>query len=105
MLTLFDQLTIQNGASIFGRTIPNLLADKFGMINTFIVIVFCTGLSVFGLLWIDSVKGVTIFAIIYGFFSGGGQSWLSFASTAMRLNWNTYDSSIVIVRPYFGHFC
>jgi hypothetical protein len=76
----FDQLAIQNGASIFGRTVPNILADMFGVVNVFIVVTFCTGALLFTLIGINSVGGVTIFAILYGFFSGGGQSCLSFVS-------------------------
>jgi hypothetical protein len=78
MPTFFDQLAIQNGASIFGRTIPNLLADMFGVINIFIVVTFSTGALSFALVGVNSVGGVVIFAILYGFFSGAGRSCLSF---------------------------
>ncbi|KIM82760.1 hypothetical protein PILCRDRAFT_820057 [Piloderma croceum F 1598] len=67
----FYTLTIQNGASIFGRTIPNLIADKLGVLNVFIVVTFGAGVLLFALFGISSVGGVTIFAILYGFFSGG----------------------------------
>ena len=80
MPTIFHQLTIQNGASTFGRTIPNLLADKLGVLNVFIVVTFGAGILLFALFGINSVGGVTIFAILYGFFSGGGLSCLSFVS-------------------------
>jgi len=70
-----DQLTIQNGASILGRTIPNLLADEFGPINVILCTSFATGVMVFALLGIKSVAGVAVFAVLYGFFSGGGLSF------------------------------
>ncbi|KIM82773.1 hypothetical protein PILCRDRAFT_70181 [Piloderma croceum F 1598] len=57
-------------SSIFGRTIPNLLADMFGVINVFIVVTFSTCALLFTLVGINGVGGVAIFAIIYGFFSG-----------------------------------
>ncbi|KIM75300.1 hypothetical protein PILCRDRAFT_680559 [Piloderma croceum F 1598] len=67
----FYTLTIQNGASILGRTIPNFLADRYGVINTITVMSFATGALVFAMLGIDSVGGVVAFAILYGFCSGG----------------------------------
>jgi hypothetical protein len=33
----FDQLTIQNGASTFGLTIPSLFADRWVVVNTILV--------------------------------------------------------------------
>ncbi|KIJ42187.1 hypothetical protein M422DRAFT_171278, partial [Sphaerobolus stellatus SS14] len=73
-LTQEFQLTIQNGASIFGRTIPNVLADKYGCINVIMVLVFSSSIIVFGLFGIHSVAGVAIFAALYGFFAGGALS-------------------------------
>ena len=70
--TLFDQVTIINGGSIFGRTIPNLFADKYGVMNAMILMSFGTGVMVFALFGVKNVVGVVIFALLYGFFSGGG---------------------------------
>jgi hypothetical protein len=67
-----DQLTIQNGASIFGRILPNLFADKVGLLNSLILMSFGTGVLVFSLFGVTNIGGVTVFAILYGFFSGGG---------------------------------
>ncbi|KAF8523759.1 MFS general substrate transporter, partial [Hysterangium stoloniferum] len=67
----FYTLTIQNGASIFGRTIPNLFADRYGVLNAMIVVIFGTMVMVFTLFGIHDVGGVVVFAILYGFFSGG----------------------------------
>ncbi|KAH7153474.1 major facilitator superfamily domain-containing protein, partial [Dactylonectria macrodidyma] len=65
-------LPIMNGASIFGRIIPTLIADKAGRLNMTILMSFLT--SVFCLaLWIPGKSDVAIilFSIIFGFSTGG----------------------------------
>ncbi|TPX13043.1 uncharacterized protein E0L32_006469 [Thyridium curvatum] len=65
-------LTILNGASIFGRLGPSFAARKFGVLPTFIAIVLFSAVSV--LYWISakgSLPGNIVFAIVWGFFSGG----------------------------------
>jgi len=66
----FYSLAILNGASVFGRTIPNFIADKYGPFN---LIISCTVISA-GLVWVflacTSKAGIICIAIFYGFFSG-----------------------------------
>jgi hypothetical protein len=71
--TFRTQLVIQNAASILGRTLPNLLADKIGPLNVSIFVSFGTGVMVFALFGVTDLSGVIVFAILYGFFSGGSQ--------------------------------
>ncbi|KUI56393.1 Riboflavin transporter MCH5 [Cytospora mali] len=66
-------LPIINAVSIFGRIIPGIIADKVGRYN---VIIFITGLSAVITLavWIpasDSTAAIIVFAILFGFASGG----------------------------------
>ncbi|KAH7867880.1 major facilitator superfamily domain-containing protein [Lentinula edodes] len=74
----FYLLAILNGSSIPGRIIPNILSHKFGVFNT---VAFCTlacSVLTFGLLGVgNSVAALVIFAILYGFFSGGFISLLA----------------------------
>lgn len=65
------QLTIQNAASIFGRTVPNIFADKFGGLNILVLMTTGTAVLVFAMFGLTDVGGVAVFAILYGFFSGG----------------------------------
>ncbi|KAF8518899.1 MFS general substrate transporter [Gautieria morchelliformis] len=67
----FYTLVIQNAASILGRTLPNFLADKVGPLNVSIFVSFGTGVMVFALFGVTDLSGVVVFAILYGFFSGG----------------------------------
>ncbi|KDR79107.1 hypothetical protein GALMADRAFT_63444 [Galerina marginata CBS 339.88] len=60
-------ITIMNASSLFGRTVPNFLADYYVMIPSAII---SAGL-IFGMFGASSIVGVTFFAIFYGFFSGG----------------------------------
>ncbi|KAF9044415.1 MFS general substrate transporter [Panaeolus papilionaceus] len=64
-------ITIMNVASIFGRTIPNIVADHIGPLNVIIPSALISGGLVFGMLGAVNVAGVVCFGIFYGFFSGG----------------------------------
>lgn len=66
----FYLLSILNAGSIFGRIIPNFIADKAGPYN---VIVWCSGCCAILLLcWIrvKNTAGLVVFCILYGFCSG-----------------------------------
>lgn len=69
-------LAILNAASIFGRGIPGIVADRFGRFN---VMILCSALcasSIFGL-WYNATSSTamtTAFAVLYGFFSGSAYS-------------------------------
>ncbi|KAI0314322.1 MFS general substrate transporter [Amylostereum chailletii] len=66
----FYFVPILNAASIFGRIIPNFLADKTGPLN---MLIPCSIISaILALCWIriHNVAGLVVFAILYGFFSG-----------------------------------
>lgn len=69
--------SILNGASLFGRIIPGILADKLGPLN----MLFCAGIST-GILiecWPQTTTNATIivFALLYGFCSGAIISLMS----------------------------
>lgn len=66
----FYLLSILNAGSIFGRIIPNFVADKIGPFN---VIAWCSGsCTILLLCWIriKDTAGLTVFCILYGFCSG-----------------------------------
>ncbi|KIK55203.1 hypothetical protein GYMLUDRAFT_47953 [Collybiopsis luxurians FD-317 M1] len=64
-------ITILNIMGVLGRTLPNFLADIFGSFNVTIATGVLTGALVFMLLASKSVAATVIFAILYGFSSGG----------------------------------
>ncbi|TFY68486.1 hypothetical protein EVG20_g3538 [Dentipellis fragilis] len=70
-------LAILNGSSIPGRILPNIFANKYGGFNLLIVSCVACAALIFGLYGIDSVGSITVFAILYGFFSGAFLSLLS----------------------------
>lgn len=67
----FYLLPILNAASIAGRILPNFVTDKAGPLNILIPAALISGLL--GVVWIGikNLPGMIIFAILYGFFSGG----------------------------------
>ncbi|KZT68869.1 MFS general substrate transporter [Daedalea quercina L-15889] len=73
----FYTLAILNAASVFGRTIPNLLADRFGPANALTTVCLGSGVLILAMFGLHNVAGVTVFCVLYGFFSGGVLALLS----------------------------
>ena len=73
--TSLDLLLVVNALGLAGRVVPALVADHLlGPLNTLIVTVAVSGISVY--LWaaIDTLAGMWMFAVVYGFFGAGIQS-------------------------------
>ncbi|KAH7032117.1 major facilitator superfamily domain-containing protein [Macrophomina phaseolina] len=66
----FYLLSIMNASSVFGRIVPNLLADRFGSFNVLIPSALVTSALAFAWMGVDSVATIVIFCVLYGFFSG-----------------------------------
>jgi MFS family permease len=64
-------ITIMNASSVFGRTVPNFLADYYGPLNVMIPSAIIAAGLIFGMFGATSIAGVTVFGVFYGFFSGG----------------------------------
>ncbi|WWC89326.1 uncharacterized protein L201_004247 [Kwoniella dendrophila CBS 6074] len=85
-------LAILNAASIFGRIIPNHLADRFGSLNMITICSFFTGAMVFTIFGASSVGGLIVVAILYGFFSGAYVSLMVPSLMAFAKNFNEIGS-------------
>jgi predicted MFS family arabinose efflux permease len=73
----FNLILLVNGVGIPGRLVPALVADRLlGPVNTFVPVMFFAGVLLFVWIAVDSVAGVTVFTIFYGFFGAGVQSLL-----------------------------
>lgn len=70
-------LSIVNAASVPGRILPGLAADKLGRYNILIINGACAGILL--LCWIatSSDASIIVFSVLYGFFSGGIVSLMS----------------------------
>ncbi|TFK51871.1 MFS general substrate transporter [Heliocybe sulcata] len=66
----FYSLTFLNAASVFGRVLPNFLADYVGPLNVLIPACFVTSILIFVLLAVKSAAGMIVYALVFGFFSG-----------------------------------
>ncbi|KAJ3573094.1 hypothetical protein NP233_g2654 [Leucocoprinus birnbaumii] len=67
----FYSLSILNAASILGRVIPGYLAPKFGPLNMSIFFWIANGTITACLPLVNGRAGTAIYAIVYGFVSGG----------------------------------
>jgi MFS family permease len=67
----FYLLPVLNAASIAGRILPNFLTDKVGPLNMLIPTSMASGLLALCWIGVHNLPGILIFAILYGFFSGG----------------------------------
>lgn len=66
----FYMLAVLNGASVFGRVIPGLLADRFGALELTIACTVAASVFSYIAIAVDALGGVIVFAIFYGFVSG-----------------------------------
>ena len=66
----FYMLCVLNAGSFFGRTIPGLLADKFGSLEVLMVCATLAAIIQYAWLAVHNLGGLIVFCIFYGFFSG-----------------------------------
>ncbi|KAF2731844.1 MFS general substrate transporter [Polyplosphaeria fusca] len=66
----FYLLAVMNASSVFGRIIPNFLADKLGPFNVVIPCTLVTGVLAFCFIEAKSSAGLVVLMAFYGFFSG-----------------------------------
>lgn len=61
---------ILSAGSVFGRIVPNILADRFGYLNMFIVTSIAAATTGYAWLSVDSTSKLVFFCFFYGAFSG-----------------------------------
>lgn len=66
----FYLLAIINTGSVFGRIIPNFVADRTGPFNMIIPCCIMSGVLSLCLIAVRSVGGLIVVCVLYGFFSG-----------------------------------
>ncbi|KAF4466681.1 mfs monocarboxylate transporter [Fusarium albosuccineum] len=64
-------LVILNAVSIPGRLMPSFVADRVGVLDTYIGICTLTAVSIFYWISVNNTAGNIAFSVLYGFFSGG----------------------------------
>ncbi|KAI0096149.1 major facilitator superfamily domain-containing protein [Nemania sp. FL0031] len=79
----FYLLAIQNAGSAFGRVIPNIMAVRAGALPVLLGCMFATIVLAYSWPATSTVAGVTVFSVLYGFFSGGLVSLLPSALIAL----------------------
>jgi MFS family permease len=67
----FNLLSIMNAANIFGRFVPNFVADRYGGVNTLIPLSIACIVTICLLPLVQSLNSLIAFSIVYGFLSGG----------------------------------
>lgn len=66
----FYLLAVLNAGSVFGRIIPNFIADRVGPYNVITCCTGCCAILLFCWIRIKDTAGLTVFCVLYGFFSG-----------------------------------
>jgi predicted MFS family arabinose efflux permease len=89
-------ITVMNAASIFGRTVPNFVADHYGPMNVLIPSGLISAGLIFAMFGATSVAGVATFGVFYGFFSGGMVSLVAPAVGSFVTNRDLSDLGIRI---------
>ncbi|KAG6023677.1 hypothetical protein E4U41_001955 [Claviceps citrina] len=72
--TSFTMLLVINAVGYPGRLVPAFVADRyFGAVKTFIPIIFCAALCMFGWIGVRSIAADYVWLCIYGFFGAAVQ--------------------------------
>jgi predicted MFS family arabinose efflux permease len=66
----FYLLSLLNATSIFGRLVPNLVANKTGPLNIIIPCTLMTGVLILCLIGVHTLAGIVVVVLLFGFFSG-----------------------------------
>ncbi|KAF2746411.1 MFS general substrate transporter [Sporormia fimetaria CBS 119925] len=69
--TAFNLLTVLNVANVFGRFVPNFIADRYGGVNTLIPLTIACIITMAMLPLATNVPTLMAFSVVYGFLSGG----------------------------------
>jgi len=78
----FYMVAIINGASLFGRVIPGIWADRYGAFNVMILSAGTSGIVCMCMTKATSIIGIALWSAVYGFTSGASISSLkSFGTT------------------------
>ncbi|KAK2812412.1 hypothetical protein FQN50_001413 [Emmonsiellopsis sp. PD_5] len=85
-------LAIVNAASVFGRVIPGILADKFGRLNVFAAGGISTGIVILCFNLAESTAALVVYSIAIGFTSGTVISGGSVAFTMCTENPQDFGS-------------
>ncbi|KAJ7577447.1 MFS general substrate transporter [Mycena floridula] len=101
---VFYTVPILNAASILGRILLNVLADRIGAFNASILASLSSVILILSMLKISTVAGIIIFAVMYGFFAGGVISLLP--PTVSSLAKHPSEIGLRVGISYFiGAFC
>jgi len=97
-------LSVMNAASIFGRTLPNVLADMWGPLNVVVPFTFIAGGLVWAMYGATDIAGVIVFGIFYGFFSGGFISLVNPVSATFAADVNEIGTRSGLLAFSFSFF-
>ncbi|KAI0845714.1 MFS general substrate transporter [Daldinia vernicosa] len=64
-------VTLLNAGSVFGRILPNFVADYLGSMNMLAATTLSAGILAFSWLGVHDLGGTITFAVLFGFFNGG----------------------------------
>ncbi len=95
-------LSIMCAASVFGRVMPGLVADKIGRYNTLLAEGIASGILL--LCWpaITSSASIIVFAVLYGFSSGGIISLMSPCIAQITPHVNQFGTYLGMAMAIFG---
>ncbi|KAH7922546.1 MFS general substrate transporter [Leucogyrophana mollusca] len=98
----FYAIPIMNASSLFGRTVPNFLADFVGPFNVMIPCTVIAGGLMFLMFAATSLSGTVAFGILYGFFSGAFVSIITPAAASFSRDINEIGIRIGITSFIIG---
>jgi MFS family permease len=67
----FNLLSIMNAANVFGRFVPNYIADRYGGVNTLLPLSVACIITLCLLPLAQTLTSLIVISLVYGFLSGG----------------------------------
>ncbi|RDB17187.1 Riboflavin transporter MCH5 [Hypsizygus marmoreus] len=98
----FRCLSILSAASIVGRLLPTFLAPRCGVFNMGILFTLCMGILIFAMVAVKDSASLVVFAVFYGFFSGGAISLTPPMLASLAKDINEIGARIGVAFTFYG---
>jgi MFS family permease len=86
----FYTISMINGASLFGRILPGMVADRYGKFNLCILMIALSGIIALCWTTVTSVAGLVIFSLAYGFCSGVSLLYLGSKQSSLHFHFREF---------------
>ncbi|KAI2467581.1 MFS general substrate transporter [Annulohypoxylon bovei var. microspora] len=95
-------VTLLNAGSVFGRILPNFVADYLGSMNMLAATTLGASVLAFGWFGVRDLGGTVVFALLFGFFNGGVTSLPPSAIVALTPDMSRLGTRMGMLFAFIG---